>query len=42
LNCVVERHWEHVRLLHDLPNSMTLSQKIIVSSVFLVIKILVI
>jgi hypothetical protein len=32
LRSVVERRWDHVRLLHDLPNSTTLAQKIVVSS----------
>jgi hypothetical protein len=42
LGRIVERRRDHVRLLHDLPNSMTLAQKIVVSSVFPVTKILVI
>jgi hypothetical protein len=40
LGCVVEHRRDHVRLLHDLPNSTTLAQKIIVNSVFPVTKIL--
>jgi hypothetical protein len=37
---MVECIWDHVRLLDDLPNGATLAQKIVVSSVFLVTKIL--
>jgi hypothetical protein len=40
LGHIVERHQDHVRLLDDLPNSMTLVQEIVVSSIFLVTKIL--
>jgi hypothetical protein len=40
LGHVVERSSNHVRLLYDLPNSMTLAQKIVASSVFSVIKII--
>jgi hypothetical protein len=40
LGRVVERRWDYVRLLHNLPNSMTLTQKIIASSVFPVTEIL--
>jgi hypothetical protein len=36
----VERHWDHVRLLDDLPDSTTLTQKIVVSSVFQVTEII--
>jgi hypothetical protein len=39
---VVESIRDHVRLLDDLPNDATLAQKIVVSSVFPVIEILVI
>jgi hypothetical protein len=39
---VVECIWDHVRLLDDLPNGVTLTQKIIASLVFPVTKILVI
>jgi hypothetical protein len=39
---VVERCWDHVRLLDDLPDGTSLTQKIVASSVFLVIEILVI
>jgi hypothetical protein len=42
LGHVVERHWDHVRLLYDLSDGMTLAQKIIASSVLLETKILVI
>jgi hypothetical protein len=38
----VERHRDHVCLMYDLPNGMTLAQEIVVSSVFLVTEILVI
>jgi hypothetical protein len=37
---VVECVGDHVRLLYDLPNGVTLAQKIVTSSVFLVNKIL--
>jgi hypothetical protein len=40
LGHVVERRQDHVRLPHDLPDGTTLSQKIIVSPVFLVTEIL--
>jgi hypothetical protein len=40
LGRVVQRRQDHVRLLHDLSNSMTLAQKIVVSSVFPVTEIL--
>jgi hypothetical protein len=39
LGCVVERRQDHVRLLHNLPNSITLAQKVVVSSIFPVTKI---
>jgi hypothetical protein len=39
---VVKCIGDHVRLLDDLPNDMTLAQKIVASSVFLVTEILVI
>jgi hypothetical protein len=42
LGRVVERCWDYVCLLYDLPNSMTLAQKIVMSSVLPIIKILVI
>jgi hypothetical protein len=37
---VVECIGDHVRLLDDLPNGVTLTQKIVVSSIFSVIEIL--
>jgi hypothetical protein len=40
LRSVVERHWDHVRFLDNLPNSTTLTQKIVVSSVFPITEIL--
>jgi hypothetical protein len=40
LSHVVEHHRDHVRLLHDLPDSTSLNQKIVVSSVFLITEIL--
>jgi hypothetical protein len=39
---VVECVGDHVRLLNDLPNGVTLAQKIVASSVFTVTEILVI
>jgi hypothetical protein len=42
LGHVVEFLRDHVRLLDDLPNDVTLTQKIVVSSVFSVTEILVI
>jgi hypothetical protein len=42
LSRVVECSWDHVRLLDNLPNSTTLAQKIVASSVFPVTEILVI
>jgi hypothetical protein len=42
LGHVVECIGDHVRLLDDLPNGVTLAQKIVVSSVFPEIEILVI
>jgi hypothetical protein len=40
LGRVVKHHQDHVRLLHDLPNGMTLAQKIDENSVFSVTEIL--
>jgi hypothetical protein len=40
LGHVVECSRDHVRLLNDLPNSMTLTQEIVVSLIFPVTKIL--
>jgi hypothetical protein len=40
LGCVIECVGDHVRLLDDLPNGVTLTQKIVASSVFLVTEIL--
>jgi hypothetical protein len=40
LGRVVKCHRDYVRLLDDLPNSMTLAQEIVASLVFLVTKIL--
>jgi hypothetical protein len=40
LGHVVECSWDHVRLLEDLSNDMTLTQKIVASSVFPVTEIL--
>jgi hypothetical protein len=37
---VIECSRDHIRLLYDLPNGTTLTQEIVASSVFLVIKIL--
>jgi L-rhamnose isomerase len=34
LGRVVEHSWDHVRLLDDHPNSMTLAQEIVANSVF--------
>jgi hypothetical protein len=42
LGRVVERHRDHVRLLHNLPNSTTLAQKIVTSSIFAITEILII
>jgi hypothetical protein len=42
LDHVVERCRDHVRLMYDLPNGMTLVQKIVVSSGFSITKILII
>jgi hypothetical protein len=42
LGRVVERRRDHVRFIYDLPNGMTLAQKIVESLVFSVTKILVI
>jgi hypothetical protein len=40
LGHVVERHWDHVRLLHDLPDVTTMAQEMVVSSVFSITEIL--
>jgi hypothetical protein len=40
LRSIVEHRWDHVRLLDDLPNSKTLTQEIVASSVFPVTEIL--
>jgi hypothetical protein len=40
LGRVVECSRDHVRLLNDLPNSMTLAQKIVASLVLLITKII--
>jgi hypothetical protein len=40
LHSVVERRWDHLRLLDDLPDDTTLAQKIVLSSVFSVTEIL--
>jgi inner membrane protein involved in colicin E2 resistance len=40
LGSVVERHRDHIRVLHDLPDGSTLAQKIAASLVFSVTKIL--
>jgi hypothetical protein len=37
---VVERHRDYVRLLYDLPNGTTMTQKIVASSVLSITKIL--
>jgi hypothetical protein len=42
LGRVVERRRDHVRLMYDLLNDMTLAKKIVASSIFLVTGILVI
>jgi hypothetical protein len=42
LGHVVERSRNHVRLIYDLPNGITLVQKIIVSLIFLVTEFLII
>jgi L-rhamnose isomerase len=39
LGRIIECSWDHVRLLDDLPNSTTLAQEIVASSVFPVIEI---
>jgi hypothetical protein len=39
LGRVVECSRDHVRLLNNLPNSMTLAQEIVVSSIFSITKI---
>jgi hypothetical protein len=38
----VERHRDHIRFLYDLPNGTSLTQKIVTSSVFPIIEIVVI
>jgi inner membrane protein involved in colicin E2 resistance len=38
--CIVERHRDHVRLLHNLPDGMTLAQKIVASSVLPITEII--
>jgi hypothetical protein len=40
LGRIVKCRRDHIRLLHDLLNSMTLAQKIVASSVFLITEIL--
>jgi hypothetical protein len=40
LGRVVECSWDHVRLLEDLSNGMTLTQKIVASSIFSITEIL--
>jgi hypothetical protein len=40
LGRIIECGWDHVRLLYDLPNDTTLSQKIVAGLVFPVIEIL--
>jgi hypothetical protein len=42
LGCIVERRQDQVCLLYDLPNGMTLAQKIVAGSVLPTTKILVI
>jgi hypothetical protein len=42
LRSVVERRWDHICLLDVLPDGMTLDQKIVASSIFLVTEILII
>jgi hypothetical protein len=42
LGRVVECHRDHVRILYELPNSTTLSQQIVVSSILTITKILVV
>jgi predicted DNA-binding protein with PD1-like motif len=42
LGRIVERHQDHVHLMNNLPNSTTLAQKTVASSVFPVTEILVI
>jgi hypothetical protein len=42
LGHVVEHHRDHVCLLYDLPNGTALAQKIVVSSIFLITKIIII
>jgi hypothetical protein len=40
LGSIVEHRWDHVRLLYDLLNSMTLTKEIVASLIFSVTKIL--
>jgi hypothetical protein len=40
LDSVIEHRWDHVRLLYDLLNSMTLAKEIVASLVFRVTEIL--
>jgi hypothetical protein len=42
LGRVVEHRRDHVRLMYDLPNGTTLTQKIVTSSVLLITEILII
>jgi hypothetical protein len=42
LGRIVEHCHDHIRLLYDLPNSMTLAQKIVTDSVLPITKILII
>jgi hypothetical protein len=42
LGRIVEHHWDHICFLYNLPNGMSLTQKIVESSVFLISGILVI
>jgi hypothetical protein len=42
LGRIVERCHDHIRLLYDLPNSMTLAQKIVMGSVLPITKIFII
>jgi hypothetical protein len=39
LGRIIEHHRDHVRFLYDLPNGTSLTQKIVVSLVFLIIEI---
>jgi inner membrane protein involved in colicin E2 resistance len=40
LRSIVERHWDHVRLLDDLPDGTSLPQKIVASLVLPITKFL--